>query len=503
MSDLSTIFGSNLLCWCRNWFGEDPLPTISSTISTSRIDPTLLSWPDKTSNAINLTSSDANPWCVSLSKALPYAAFENGVIPALSFTIPDGLQPEIFTTPGVTIGMIVDISTLVDADVVEGRNDGCLFNLQLLGGTNKSLTFGFDPLGSGNLGVQIGIDANNLSAIKPSCGTCLLMFSNSGTGSIDLYYNGQHSSVALADSGSLATMVLSSGTIGATASGSPLNLKLREFFIANTAITSAQAAAILAYVSAPSNHPLVDYGATPEAARLIVLGDSISADNGTSGQNGYVDKLVNRLNVTTPNACRLFNYSIGGITSTQVLAATPAWLASGMAGIPSGARAVALIEVGTNDLFLASGKVNTVLNNLTAMVSLAKAAGATPIVVNMPPRISNSPHNTGYAADAAAVNALLAECGAPVVDVTKIWNIQQVNYDNCAAGNTNPWVNIHPNDLGSQAWADVVYPVLAPLLAMPNTPSAQIAVSFPVRKISALSPALTPDGVWSNIPGGG
>lgn len=141
-----------------------------------------------------------------------------------------------------------------------------------------------------------------------------------------------------------------------------------------------------------------------QGARVLVVGDSLSAEYGIARGTGWVALLEQRLQQQRPGTT-VINGSISGETSAGGRTRLPALLQTHR-------PTHVLIELGGNDA-LRGWSLKTTEDNLTAMVALVKEAGAQPIVVGM-----QLPPNYGrrYADDFARVFQRVSERGgAPLV----------------------------------------------------------------------------------------
>jgi acyl-CoA thioesterase-1 len=116
--------------------------------------------------------------------------------------------------------------------------------------------------------------------------------------------------------------------------------------------------------SLQSHHPI----------RILVVGDSLSAEYGLKRESGWVALLKNTLSNTHPNT-EIINASISGDTTSGGLARLKALLERTTPNI-------VLIELGANDA-LRGLPVGMTKNNLLAMVQLVKRSGASPIIAGM------------------------------------------------------------------------------------------------------------------------
>jgi acyl-CoA thioesterase-1 len=114
--------------------------------------------------------------------------------------------------------------------------------------------------------------------------------------------------------------------------------------------------------------------AQDKAPVLLVVGDSISAAYGLGNGQGWVE-LLNRKLAADGYRYRVVNASISGDTTAGGRTRLPPLLAQHR-------PAIVVIELGGNDA-LRGGKLATTRDNLDAMVTAAKAAGAQVLVVGM------------------------------------------------------------------------------------------------------------------------
>jgi len=121
--------------------------------------------------------------------------------------------------------------------------------------------------------------------------------------------------------------------------------------------------------SSPSN-PL----AATRTSKLLVLGDSLSAEYGLPRGTGWVALLSQRLNQSTDHYI-VTNGSISGDTTSDGLSRLPNLLKRTQAKI-------VIVELGGNDA-LRGLPLATTRANLTAIIGLAKAANAKVLLVGM------------------------------------------------------------------------------------------------------------------------
>ena len=123
---------------------------------------------------------------------------------------------------------------------------------------------------------------------------------------------------------------------------------------------------LAAYAHTPqfSNHP----------TRILVVGDSLSAEYGLKRGTGWVELLKTSLSNTHPKI-EIINASISGDTTSGGRTRLKALLERTSPNI-------VLIELGANDA-LRGLPLEMTKNNLLAMVHLVKATGAKPIIAGM------------------------------------------------------------------------------------------------------------------------
>ena len=182
-----------------------------------------------------------------------------------------------------------------------------------------------------------------------------------------------------------------------------------------------------------------------EAKTILVIGDSISAGYGIQRDQGWVALLEARVATLKPPH-QVVNASISGDTTGGALARLPRTLEIHMPD-------VVVIELGGNDA-LRGYPVDLIEQNLDAMVTIAKNAGATVVVLGM-----EIPPNYGarYTQAFHAVYADVAtRTGVPLVPFL---------LDGVA---TNPALmqadGIHPTAAAQPRLLDNVWPTLKALL---------------------------------------
>jgi acyl-CoA thioesterase-1 len=108
--------------------------------------------------------------------------------------------------------------------------------------------------------------------------------------------------------------------------------------------------------------------------RILIVGDSLSAEYGLKRGSGWVELLKNTL-IQTPRTVEIINASISGDTSSGGLARLKTLLARTKPNI-------VLVELGANDALRGLPLAMT-KNNILEMVRLIKETGAHPILAGM------------------------------------------------------------------------------------------------------------------------
>jgi len=178
---------------------------------------------------------------------------------------------------------------------------------------------------------------------------------------------------------------------------------------------------------------------------VLVLGDSISAAYGLPSGSGWTDLLQRRLD-QRKLAWRVVNASISGDTTAGGRSRLPALLTRHR-------PAIVVIELGGND-GLRGGSIASTRDNLVAMTTAVKAAGARPMIVGMklPPNYGPS-----YTRQFEAVFAEVARAqGAPLVPF-----FFEGFADDAAAFQPD---RIHPTEAAQQKLLDNVWPTLERML---------------------------------------
>ena len=209
---------------------------------------------------------------------------------------------------------------------------------------------------------------------------------------------------------------------------------------------SAATASVVLATAMPSFIAMAAVGG--KTGRILVVGDSLSAEYGLQRGSGWVALLAKRLASEHPNAS-VVNASISGDTTAGGLARLPALLRQVQPGL-------VVIELGGNDA-LRGLPLATTRDNLAAMAKLAKASGAKVLIIGMqvPPNYGRS-YGERFAslfADVARAEGakLVPFMLAGVADIADAQAMFQ-------ADRIHPLAKAHPIIL------DNVWPVLAPLI---------------------------------------
>lgn len=199
-----------------------------------------------------------------------------------------------------------------------------------------------------------------------------------------------------------------------------------------------------------------------EAATIVVLGDSLSAGYGLNVADGWVALLATRLE-QTGYGYHVVNASVSGETTQGALARLPHILEIHR-------PAIVIVELGGND-GLRGLPVPEARANLERIVSLARQAGATPLVLGM-----RMPPNFGAKyteAFAAMYQDVARSAGAPLVPFLLA---------SIADDDSNFQADrIHPTKAAQPALVDAVWPVLVKLLKKPAPTPAHASTPHPVQ----------------------
>ncbi|MEP7139655.1 MAG: arylesterase [Caldimonas sp.] len=182
--------------------------------------------------------------------------------------------------------------------------------------------------------------------------------------------------------------------------------------------------------------------------RILVVGDSLSAEYGLARGSGWVALLDRRL-ARERHGIAVVNASISGDTTSGGLARLPALLREHRPGL-------VVLELGGNDA-LRGLSLDATRANLAAMTRLAKAAGAKVLILGMqlPPNYGRA-YGDRFAAlfadvarsEGAALVPFMLKGVADVPDSESLFQADRIH----------PVAAAHPTILAN------VWPVLAPLL---------------------------------------
>lgn len=188
--------------------------------------------------------------------------------------------------------------------------------------------------------------------------------------------------------------------------------------------------------------------AATKRRKLVVVGDSLSAEYGIERGKGWVALLEARLAQQGRNF-DVVNASISGDTTAGGKARLPALLQQHQ---PS----LVLIELGGNDALRGMPLAHT-RDNLLAMVRAAKSAGAKVLLIGMqvPPN-----YGAAYSRDFAAVFSQVAKAEKlPLVPFLLSGFAERPDAESWFQGD-----RIHPLAKAHPLMLDAVWPVLRPLL---------------------------------------
>ena len=179
--------------------------------------------------------------------------------------------------------------------------------------------------------------------------------------------------------------------------------------------------------------------------RILVVGDSLSAEYGLKRGSGWVELLKNTLNPTYPTV-EIINASISGDTSSGGLARIKAVLERTK-------PTIVLVELGANDA-LRGLPLTMTKNNILEMVRLIKTAGAHPIIAGM-----QIPPN--YGREYTAAFKTLFEEVARIENAALIPFFLEGIADNAAMFQAD---TIHPNEQAQPILMENVRKILVPML---------------------------------------
>ncbi|MCB2018526.1 MAG: arylesterase [Hydrogenophaga sp.] len=188
--------------------------------------------------------------------------------------------------------------------------------------------------------------------------------------------------------------------------------------------------------------------ALPDTARVLVVGDSLSAEYGLRRGSGWVQILQQRMEQEGIPA-RMINAGISGDTTAGGRSRLPGLL---KVHKPS----VVVIELGANDA-LRGLPLSMTRNNLGVMSKAAKAAGAKVVLVGM-----QVPPNYGgqYTRDFQSVFRQVAEAEKTALVPFLLKGVADLPDPTLLFQEDR----IHPNESAQATLADNVWPVLRPLL---------------------------------------
>lgn len=189
-------------------------------------------------------------------------------------------------------------------------------------------------------------------------------------------------------------------------------------------------------------------------------------------------------------------FGVGGENSTQILAR----FAAALAATPD----YIVIECGANDAN-DSVPASTFIANIAAMVTLAKQAGSTPIVVGVPPKHASA---TGLPAAQRYVDAyntyLAAWCPRNGVQLADIWPVLvDISTGNLLAAYAND-PNQHINSAGHYRIALVIAAsIRAAFKSLPTPASLQRPMNLITNgfMVDVVTPGNAPDG-WTLVTSG-
>lgn len=188
--------------------------------------------------------------------------------------------------------------------------------------------------------------------------------------------------------------------------------------------------------------------ALPDTARVLVVGDSLSAEYGLRRGSGWGQILQQRMEQEGIPA-RMINAGISGDTTAGGRSRLPGLL---KVHKPS----VVVIELGANDA-LRGLPLSMTRNNLGVMSKAAKAAGAKVVLVGM-----QVPPNYGgqYTRDFQSVFRQVAEAEKTALVPFLLKGVADLPDPTLLFQEDR----IHPNESAQATLADNVWPVLRPLL---------------------------------------
>lgn len=188
-------------------------------------------------------------------------------------------------------------------------------------------------------------------------------------------------------------------------------------------------------------------GTTPNSAnaKILVVGDSLSAAYGIDIEQGWVTLLQQRLNKNNMNY-HVVNASISGETSGGGLARLPALLKQHQPDI-------VLLELGAND-GLRGYPVNILKENLATLVELSQQAEAQVLLIGI-----QIPHNYG-----ARYNALFESVFIHISEHYQLIRVPTLLGDVPLNPSLIQEDRLHPNALAQPYLLDHVWPYLLKLI---------------------------------------
>jgi acyl-CoA thioesterase-1 len=213
----------------------------------------------------------------------------------------------------------------------------------------------------------------------------------------------------------------------------------RRRWLVDCSVGLASAAALLAMPS---------FGAVAATRKILVVGDSLSAEYGLVRGSGWVALLDQRLAKEHIGA-EVVNASISGDTTSGGVARLPSLLREHQPGL-------VILELGANDA-LRGLPLDATRANLAEMARLAKAAGAKVLILGMqlPPN-----YGRAYGDRFAALFAEVARAEGAALVPFMLKGVADVPQAEAMfqADRIHPLASAHPTILAN------VWPVLAPLL---------------------------------------
>jgi acyl-CoA thioesterase-1 len=185
--------------------------------------------------------------------------------------------------------------------------------------------------------------------------------------------------------------------------------------------------------------------AAPSTAKILVLGDSLSAGYGIKLEEGWVNLLQERINENN-NGYQVINASVSGETSGGGLARLPALLTEHQ-------PVIVIVELGGND-GLRGHPINVMRQNLEKIITQSQTENAQVVLLGMhiPPNYGARYTRTFHQA---------------YIDLAKKYQLPFVPFFlDQVANNTELMQNdgIHPTAAAQSTMLNHVWPTLEPLL---------------------------------------